>query len=96
MDFARAASIALKMKATFLMRSELMYLPSLCTCARKTLLVLVVLYVLMRTISMFPIGTHIIMSRIHSIHNCGPLMPKICIIHLEYSQGYDSFGDICN
>jgi hypothetical protein len=28
--------------------------------------------------------THIIMSIICSIHNCGPLMPKICIIHLEY------------
>jgi hypothetical protein len=53
MDSARAASIALKMKATFPMRSELMKFPPLRTCTGKTLLVLAVLYVLMRTISMF-------------------------------------------
>ncbi len=47
----------------------------------------------MGNLSMYP---YKITSRIYSIHNCGPLMPKICIIHLEYSQGYDSFGDICN
>ncbi len=54
MDYARIASVALKMKATFPMRSELMKFPPLRTCAGKTLLMLVVLYVLMRTISMFP------------------------------------------
>jgi len=58
MDSARAASVALNMKATFPMRSELMKFPSLRTCARKTLLMLAVLYVLMRTISMFPMPVY--------------------------------------
>jgi hypothetical protein len=53
MDFARVASVALNMKATFPMRSELMKFPPLRTCAGKTLLMLAILYVLMRTISMF-------------------------------------------
>jgi hypothetical protein len=54
MDFACAASVALNMKATFPMRSELMKFPPLGTCVGKTLLVLAILYILMRTISMFP------------------------------------------
>ncbi len=54
MDSTRTAYVALNMKAMFPMRSELMKFPSLRTCAGKTLLVLAVLYVLMRTISMFP------------------------------------------
>ncbi len=29
------------------------------------------------------------MSIIHPIRNCGPLMPKICIMHLEYPHGYN-------
>jgi len=47
MDSARVASVALNMKATFSMRFELMKFPPLRTWARKTLLVLAVLYVLM-------------------------------------------------
>jgi hypothetical protein len=58
MDSACAASIALNMKATFSMCSELMKFPPLRMCARKTLLVLAVLYVLMRTISMFPMPVY--------------------------------------
>jgi hypothetical protein len=53
MDFAHVASVALKMKATFPMRYELMKFPPLRTCAGKTLLMLAILDVLMRTISMF-------------------------------------------
>jgi hypothetical protein len=58
MDFARVASVALNMKATFPMRSELMKFPLLRMCTGKTLLVLAVLYVLMRTISMFPMPVY--------------------------------------
>jgi hypothetical protein len=43
MDFARATSIALNMKAMFPMHSELMKFPPLRMCAGKTLLVLAVL-----------------------------------------------------
>jgi hypothetical protein len=58
MDSTRAAFVALNMKATFPMRFELMKFPPLCTCAGKTLLVLAVLYILMRTISMFPMPVY--------------------------------------
>jgi hypothetical protein len=58
MDSACAASVALNMKATFPMRPELMKFPLLHTCAGKTLLVLAVFYVLMRTISMFPMPVY--------------------------------------
>jgi hypothetical protein len=58
MDSTRAASIALNMKATFPMHYELMKFLLLRTCAGKTFLVLVVLYVLMRTISMFPMPVY--------------------------------------
>ncbi len=63
MDFARAASIALNMKATFLMHSELMKFPLLRTCAGKTLFVLAVLYVLMQTISMFPMLVYLALNQ---------------------------------
>jgi len=58
MDSARVASVALNMKAMFPMHSELMKFPPLRTCAGKTLLVLAILYVLMRTISMFPMPVY--------------------------------------
>jgi hypothetical protein len=58
MDSARAVFVTLNMKATFSMRSELMKFPPLCMCARKTLLMLAVLYVLMQTISMFPMPVY--------------------------------------
>jgi hypothetical protein len=58
MDSARTTSVALNMKATFPMRYELMKLPPLRTCVGKTLLVLAVLYVLMQTISMFPMPVY--------------------------------------
>jgi hypothetical protein len=58
MDFARAAFVALNMKATFLMHSELMKFPPLRTCVGKTLLMLAIFYVLMRTISMFPMPVY--------------------------------------
>jgi len=54
MDSMHTAFVALNMKAMFPMRSKLMKFPLLRTCAGKTLLVLAVYYVLMRTISMFP------------------------------------------
>jgi hypothetical protein len=54
MDSAHVAFVALNMKATFPMRYELMKFPPLRTCVGKTLLVLAILYVLLRTISMFP------------------------------------------
>ncbi len=34
---------------------------------------------------MYPYNKNIM----HSIHNCVPLVPKMCIIHSEYPQGYD-------
>jgi hypothetical protein len=58
MDSARVASVALNMKAMFPMRSELMKFPPLRTCAGKTFLVLAILYILMRTISMFPMPVY--------------------------------------
>jgi len=63
MDSARAASVALNMKATFSMRSELMKFPPLRMCGGKTLLVLAVLYVLMRTISMFPMLVYLALNQ---------------------------------
>jgi hypothetical protein len=63
MDSARATSVTLNMKATFPMRFELMKFPPLCTCAGKTLLVLAVLYVLMRTISMFPMPVYLALNQ---------------------------------